>query len=359
MQFHFRHRAMQRLLRLAALAALGLALLAALAAPSAAYYYVQPPAGPPTIPPAAPTLDGSDDPILNPFPGPITEAMTDTVRAVLAVYATIPEDARSAHLVGMAVPNSGVVIYLPAIRVARTAPPPPTPTPRPARPADIAAAIWPEPSIIVMRSAPLTYELRLRNYGKGEAKRALVTLPYANSQLAVISSRFTDPRDWVSAVTSDHVDVTFGPIAAGEYRTAAIIFRVREALPDRTVISMRASYSWDDHRSGGAWRSNWAPVLVGAGNAGAPWVPLWVDPLGGPAGTTHHFFSDRFIPSEGIYTWLNTPQGVRPLELRGVADLLGRAWLDFSSAGLAPGTYQLVAYGARSNLTGVATFVVK
>jgi hypothetical protein len=222
----------------------------------------------------------------------------------------------------------------------------------------VAVAIWPDPSIIVMRGVPLTYELRLKNYGKGEAKRAVVTLPYSNGQLTVIGSHFTGVNDWVSAVTADHVDVTFGRLAAGEYRTAAIIFRVSGGLADRTVISMRARYRWDDHRSGGDWRSNWAPVLVGVGNASAPWVPLWVEPLAGAAGTTHHFFSDRFIPSEGIYTWLNTPQGVRPLALRGVADLLGRVWLDFSSAGLPPGTYQLVTYGARSNLTGVATFIV-
>ena len=104
--------------------------------------------------------------------------------------------------------------------------------------------------------------------------------------------------------------------------------------------------------------SNWAPVVTGAGNESAPWVPLLVDPIGAYAGTTHHFYTDRFIPSEGIYTWLNTPYGVEPLELRGTADLLGRVWLDFSSMGLRPGTYQLVSYGARSNLTGVATFYV-
>ena len=66
----------------------------------------------------------------------------------------------------------------------------------------------------------------------------------------------------------------------------------------------------------------------------------------------------RFIPGEGIYTWLNTPDGVKGLELRGVADQLGRVWLDFPSTGLRPGTYQIVAYGARSNLTGVATFYI-
>ena len=86
---------------------------------------------------------------------------------------------------------------------------------------------------------------------------------------------------------------------------------------------------------------------------------LSVEPFAGSAGTTHHFFSDRFIPGEGVVTWLNTPDGVEPLELRGIADPMGRIWLDLKSSGLPPASYQIVLYGARSNLTGVASFNVQ
>jgi hypothetical protein len=369
MATHIRHILRRRWwMRLATIATLALLLVAAAAAPSVAMNQLQPGASTaaaqlatPT-PAALPSSTDKGEQILNPFPMPVTETMTDTVRAILAVYTSMSEGAQSAQAGAMAVLNSGVLIYLPAIKVA-PAPPPfptstPTPTPNPAKSADLAVTIWPSPSIIVIRGQTLIYELRVKNYGKGEATRARVTLPYTEQQLTVIDSRLTDPRDWVSKVADDHVDVTFGPVAAGKYRTAAIIFRVKETLADRTVISMRANYSWSDHRDGGAWRSNWAPVVIGAGNESAPWVPLLVDPLDGISGTTHHFSTDRFIPSEGIYTWLNTPYGVEPLELRGTADLLGRVWLDFSSTRLRPGTYQLVTYGARSNLTGVATFYV-
>jgi hypothetical protein len=318
-------------------------------------------AQPPT-PAALPSPDGEDDQILKPFPEPVTETMTDTVRAVLASYTLMTESDQVARLQAMVVPNSGTLIYLPVIKVVRrVAPAPtpiPTPTPCPAKRADMAVTIWPSPSIIVIPGQTLTYEIRPKNYGKGEATSVRVTLPYSNQQLTVIDSRITDPNDWVSKVTADRVEFTFGPLAASKSRTAAIVFRVKEYVVYSTVISMCASYDWSDHRDGGAWRSNWAPVVTGAGNESAPWVPLLVDPLGGVSGTTHHFYTDRFIPSEGIYTWLNTPHGVEPLELRGTADLLGRIWLDFSSAGLRPGTYQLVTYGARSNLTGVATFYV-
>jgi hypothetical protein len=260
------------------------------------------------------------------------------------------------------VPNSWSAIFLPSIRFSRSAAPAPeptpTPTPRPAKPADLAVTIWPWPSIIVVPGGQLAYELRVKNYGRGDATSAVVTLPYTTRQLVVIDSLFSDPGDWVSEVADDHLDVSFGPLEEGEYRTAVIIFHVNATLPDQAVISMRASYTWSDRRDGGDWKSNWAPVLVGAGNESAPWVWLTVDPLGGWPGTTHHFYTDRYIPGEGIYTWLNTPDGVRALELRGIADSMGRVWLDFQSAGLRPGTYQLVLYGARSNLTAVATFYV-
>jgi hypothetical protein len=297
-----------------------------------------------------------DDSPLTPFPAGGTENMTETVRLVLAAYAQRLNG--TAVVEPVAVPTSWSVVYLPNIRLTRSSPPAPTPIPRLAKPADLAVTIWPWPSIIVVRGGELAYELRIKNYGRGGAAGALVRLPYARQQLTAIDSLFSDPADWVSAVADDHLDVTFGPVAAGEYRTAIIIFRVNTTLPDKAVISMRASYSWSDRRSGGAWTSNWAPVLIGAGNESAPWVWVAVDPLGGWPGTTHHFFTDRYIPGEGIYTWLNTPDGVRPLELRGIADSMGRVWLDFQSSGLRPGTYQLVLYGARSNLTGVATFYV-
>ncbi len=78
-----------------------------------------------------------------------------------------------------------------------------------------------------------------------------------------------------------------------------------------------------------------------------------------PAGTKHSFSSNRFLPGEAITTWLNTPQGVRALSLRGTADAQGSLTLSYTSTGLAKGNYQLVLYGNRSGLTGVASFLVQ
>ncbi len=158
MATHIRHTLRRRWWpRLATIVALALLLLAAAAAPSVAMNQLQLGASTAALQPATPTpatlLSPADegDQIPNPFPVPVTDTMTDTVRAILTVYTSMTEGAQAAQAGAMAVPNSGVLIYLPAIKVA-PAPPPfptptPTPTPNPAKSADLAVTIWPSPSI--------------------------------------------------------------------------------------------------------------------------------------------------------------------------------------------------------------------
>jgi hypothetical protein len=161
-------------------------------------------------------------------------------------------------------------------------------------------------------------------------------------------------------VTDQEVEVTFGPLDGKAGRSGQVVFEVATTLANATILDMRPSYSWwDEQGEVGPARTNWAPVLIGDGPASAPWVWTEVTPTTGAAGTTHTFLSNRFAPNEGIYTWLNTPSGVKALDLRGTADGQGSVRLVFSSAGLSPGSYQLVLYGARSQLTGVATFIVR
>jgi hypothetical protein len=164
----------------------------------------------------------------------------------------------------------------------------------------------------------------------------------------------------VSGASDTRIDVTFGPLDEGATRTGTVFFRINGTLATDTVLNMRARFSWNDARGGhdGAG-SNWAPVLVGGGNDSAPWVWLKVDPTNGTASATRAVTSNRYAPYEGVVTWLNTPQGVKPFDLRGTADALGNVSLRFTPGGLARGTYQIVVYGTRSALTGVATFTVQ
>ncbi|HET9221930.1 MAG TPA: hypothetical protein VFO07_05465, partial [Roseiflexaceae bacterium] len=320
----------------------------------------------PRAPTARPAAASSMRPTPDPFPA--SDTITETIESVLAAYNQAQLQA-GAGARPVPVQSTNSLIYLshvagpqPTAAPGPEPTPTPSPTPRPEPPpppADVAVTLWPAPSIRVARDGTLAYEMRVRNYGDGAAEQIQVRLPYDRQRLTVTSSKFNDPSDWVSELKDDHVTVTFGRLSADKSRTATIFFRVNRTLPDNTVLTMRASYTWNGEQSDGHGSSNWAPVLVGGGNDSAPWVWVQVDPFAGRAGTTHHFFSDRFIPGEGVVTWLNTPDGVKPLDLRGVADPMGRIWLDFKSSGLRPASYQIVLYGARSNLTGVASFNVQ
>jgi hypothetical protein len=298
---------------------------------------------------------------LDPFPA--TQAVTDTVQLVLDQYLQRQPAAPQALADQDFTPLSGrSTIYLASIqRQAAISQPTPTPQPQPRERADIAVTTWPEPSIYVMRGGRLTYNLRVINYDRGDANQIRVTLPFDQRQMRPIGSRLDRAKgDWVSRISNHDIEVTFGPVDGKAERSGQVIFEVATTLANDTLLDMRPSYLWgDDHGDEGPLRGNWAPVLVGNGPATAPWVWTQVTPASGAPGTTHTFLSNRFAPDEGIITWLNTPSGVRALELRGVADHQGVVSLAFSSAGLSPGSYQLVLYGARSQLTGVATFIVR
>ncbi len=306
-----------------------------------------------------PTLDEASQP--DPFPS--TPAMTDTVRLVLDQYLGRQLIAPPSSGDQEVTPLAGAApVYVPLIRSASTtSQPTPTPRPRPTTHADIAVTIWPEPSIHVMRGGRLTYELRITNHDRGDARGVRVSLPYDRRQMRPIASRLDSAKgDWVSRVTDREVEVTFGPVDGNAGRTGLIAFEVASTPGKGTILDIRPIYTWwDDNEDEGPYRTNWPPVIVGDGPATAPWVATEVTPTEGLAGTKHTFLSNRFAPGEGIITWLNTPSGVRALDLRGVVDSQGAVGLTFSSAGLSPGNYQLVLYGARSRLTGVASFTVR
>jgi hypothetical protein len=343
-----------------------------------------------TTVPEWPTRDAANVArVFDPFP-PATESLTDTVQAVVDAYEEAAGNPLVQSLGPMEIANHWTNVRLPIVMAERvtatptmpptltptepptltpttppsptpTTPPSPTPTrtrePEPAIPADIAVVIWPSPSIRVARNGTLGYEVRVKNYGAGTANGVQVRLPYRTNQLSVIDSQLR-PGDWVSEVSSDRVAINFGRFAPGEYRTGTIIFRAINSLPDNAVIDTRASFSWSDDGVGGSGWSNWAPVLGGGQNDSAPWVWLSVNPVGGYPGTVHRFYTDRFIPGEGIRVWLNTPNGVQGVDLRPVADSMGRVTVDFRNTGLVRGAHSLVLNGARSNLTAIATFYV-
>jgi hypothetical protein len=302
--------------------------------------------------------------------GPATRDIGDDVDAVIQA-ALVAYLQRTGDLPALAAPDALAVsaipspippVYLPLILsppMQAVLPPQPTPVPPPPG-ADVTAVTWPEPSIRVGRGMTLTYEIRVYNDGEGDASSTTVVFPYNRNHILPIASRFDrSAGDWVSELTPTQLTITFGRLGGGKMRSGFIDFKVNDRLTDTTVIDVRSSFRWSDEDRGGNGRGNWAPVLVGGGNDTAPFVWLIVEPVRGSANETRTFFSDRFVPGENVVTWLNTPRGVKPLDVASAVDPSGRVWLSYRPSDLTPGTYQIVAHGTRSRLTGVASFVVR
>ncbi len=339
-----------------------IATIPAFTAPGAAQHAGDPP---PTVTPDDTLTLHEED--LGPATRNIVDDFDTVILPALDAYLQrtggIPDITTADAPVVSAIPTPIPPIYLPLI--AGPPPPrivlPPEPAPIPPPPgADVTAVTWPEPSIRVGRGMTLTYEIRVYNDGKGDASSITVIVPYNRDHILPIASRFDHGAgDWVSELTPTRLTVTFGRLGSSKTRSGFIDFKVNNALATNTAIETRSTFQWSDEDRGGSGRSNWAPVLVGGGNDTAPFVWLIVEPIRGSANTTRTFFSDRFVPGENVVTWLNTPRGVRPLDVAAAADPSGRVWLTYRPSDLAPGTYQIVAHGTRSRLTGVASFVVQ
>ncbi len=261
---------------------------------------------------------------------------------------------------------SATTTYLPLVSRARS----PSTTTTPACPAavrtqgnndaSVAVRLWPQPSIRARRGDILAYEIRLLNYGQGSASHTEVTLPYEREHFTLISSKLSQEHgDWVSRIDDDSFRVTFGKLKGHTQRNGWVFLRVAGDMPDNTVISMRAKSTWHDGDGDHGTSSNWAPVLIGNGNDSAPWAWLRVSPVVGKRGTTHRFFTDRFIPGERINVWLNTPNGIKRYDKHTYrADEYGRIKVVLTTTGYRRAFYSIALYGTRSRLTAVGNFVV-
>jgi hypothetical protein len=299
-----------------------------------------------------------------------TASVTDTLMVALEDYLTIdkasePFDAIAVF--GDTIPvrpaAAATAVYLPMVAGLRQAlpgqgePGPVEPTPPGA---DVTVVAWPTPSIRAARDSILSYEIRLYNDGRGRASSTTVTVPFDPNQLRLVGSDMDRAAgDWVSEVRPNAVVVTFGALGEQRSRLAYVYFRVNRLLADNTVLNVRPNYRWSDARGTSERSANWAPVVVGGGNENGAYLWMLVQPVTGLPGELRTFYSNRFVPGEVVTTWLNTRSGVMALDVTTTADGLGQVWMDYRPERLAPGSYQLVAYGNKSRRAAVATFVVR
>jgi hypothetical protein len=123
------------------------------------------------------------------------------------------------------------------------------------------------------------------------------------------------------------------------------------------AVGQRLRYRWNDDRNGGQGRSNLPVLVVGQNDLNQPFYPLAVE-ISKIANNEYDFESNVFAPREPVALWYNTPDGRAVTVGRRTADEEGMMRSQFTSAGLTPGYYSMVAYGIWSGLTAAAPFQV-
>lgn len=223
------------------------------------------------------------------------------------------------------------------------------------RTALVTAVQRPSPSVSAAPGGVVTVVIEVANRGRGRASNATITLATDPALLAVLDARFSRSGAWVSSLTPQTIVIQTGALAARtDVITITLRLRVLPEAPAGAALGARASFTWRDGVNGGAGRSNLPVLVVGAADQDAPTLPLAI--TGGAGSLT--YTSAIFAPFEPVGVWYNTPDGraVAVATLR--ADLNGQVSGLLSTAGLAPGSYSLVAAGEWSLLTSVGIFEV-
>jgi hypothetical protein len=219
------------------------------------------------------------------------------------------------------------------------------------------------PSITVAPGEVLAYKFTLRNRGDSDLAYARTVLPFDPALVTPISTTFSSELDYVEKIENNTMVIHFGGVSSNSARISVIYMRVNPAAPHGAVITGLAGYDWEDKDGNYAfnYRSSAAPVKVAAENLTNPTAWVAVDPGQAPAGTEFGFFSDRFVPKEEVQPALKYPDGSEERLSRGSRALVndaGRVWLRYDSSGLAPGTYEYILRGLRSEMVGSVPFVV-
>lgn len=228
--------------------------------------------------------------------------------------------------------------------------------------ARVSVIIRPAPSIQVVAGSLISYRVRARNDGEGDASHVEIRLNYDPSHITIEGVEFERENGWVPRNEAGNLYVEFPGVGSGKSRACVVRARVAATLPNETVIHLWAEYNYleEDGDLAKQNRGSAAPVLVGDVPLTSRWTWMAVEPLSGKAGTTFRFFSNRFVPGERIKSYLISRDGIhRKRSLDSQANGEGHFWIHFEETGaLAPGTYQLSVIGERSELVAGSVFVV-
>lgn len=233
-------------------------------------------------------------------------------------------------------------------------------------PADLIGQLRESPDRVAANDAEnvISYTFTVKNVGKGTAGAVSLTLPI-DPQLVIGYTKFNDPRLWVSAVTTDSVMVGLPLLANNDVVSGTIFFRPNPAAAPAagSKVSTRYTLKWTNPAGDDklVWSNAVSFDFGGPGsNLDVAGGQVQLMTSGGPVAnsTKMTYHSNFWIPNEIVTAWLTRPDGTSVALSEGRANDQGEYTIEVDTAGLAPGTYVVAAFGQRSEEYGSGILVV-
>jgi hypothetical protein len=159
---------------------------------------------------------------------------------------------------------------------------------------------------------------------------------------------------WPEFSSSDLAPGSYGLVIYGQDSTLTLVvpFTISAGAAPAALAQPAAAAPSVSLQPVGLWGAS-VPTTAGPPATGAN-----IEPKSASAGTQFRAYARGFQDGEPVSIWLNTPGGVQALDGSFTANSAGEVWPEFSSDGLAPGSYGLVIYGRSSSQTIVVPFVI-
>jgi hypothetical protein len=208
----------------------------------------------------------------------------------------------------------------------------------------------------------ITFSFKVKNIGQGTANSLRVELPIDPS-LVVGYGSFADPRVWVSAVTSNKVVVSLPPLAYNQEVSGKVVFRPSPSATPGSKISLKYLLRFDDPAGAGkTLLSNGQSFTFAASSrdaSGGTVQYLTPDVATANVGDNLVVVGEFFLPDEFVSAWYtdSNGQGVALGMFR--ADSNGKSSLTLATKNLAAGSYVVVLYGNRSEVTGITILTLQ
>jgi hypothetical protein len=229
--------------------------------------------------------------------------------------------------------------------------------------------------------ASFTDTITVTNVGQGSAHSVTITVPFDSSMVQLLGVQFSQPGAWVTSVAPNEFQADLGDIGSNSQDVQLMAsFAKLPGFAPTSALPASIGYHYSDN---GKTHSGAINTELLAAEAPAVAQPAAAS-MQVVAGGTLPVNSAIFAPGELVAFWYNAPDGQAvPLYIRDGqittehqrkelladgtthelnngaylnADAQGTIAAPFSTSGLEPGAYTLVAHGLSSSATAIIAF---